>query len=186
MGIFQGAFKVITKPKLNPITLDEAKDALRVYNFNDDDSRILGLIKTSTAHAENFSSLSLMEQTVERYYDRWPSYNFSPDVWPLQSIDTIAYYDTQSPSTEQTLIENIDYYTDVNTIGGRIITIAGWPSVAIKPNAIRVRMTAGYATQEEVPDEIKEAIKVCIIRLYHGEKEWEDVFEDLLWHDRVF
>lgn len=156
---------VITAPTLEPVTVEELKKALRI-DFGDDDARLRALIKSARQWAEHYTNLHIMSQVVERTYEGWPGYEFPLDVWPIQSIDTVAYYDTASPSVEQTLTVNTDYYADSTTVGGKLRTIGGWPSVAVRPNAIRVRMTAGYSSADNVDPVIKEGIKAYCLHLY--------------------
>lgn len=176
--------ETITVPILEPVTLQEAKDALRV-EAGEDDTRLNGIIRAARMFAESFCGLKLMTQVLERTYDRFPATEFSLGLWPLQSIDSIKYDDTASPVVEQTLVENTDYYADIKTKGGRVRTITGWPSVAVKPGPIRIRVTAGYANQEAVPDSIKEGIKAYCVYLYDADELMETVAKSLLWPDRI-
>lgn len=169
---------VITAPTLEPVSVAELKKVLRV-DYGDDDARLRALIKAGRVWAEHYTNLHIMPQTVERTYEGWPGYEFKLDVWPIQSVDTVAYYDTASPSVEQTLTENTDYYADVTTVGGKLRTIGGWPSVAIRPNSIRVRMTVGYASADDVDEVIKEGIKAYCLYLY--DMMPIETAEDLLW-----
>jgi len=148
----------ITEPTDEPVTLQEVKDALRIED-NSEDVRIWNIIRASRMYAEDFCDLRLMSQVVELSFDNWPAYEFSLGVWPIISIDTVKYEDTASPVATQTLVANTDYYADITILQGRLRTITGWPSVAVKPNAIKIRMTVGYADQDSVPDQIKKGIK---------------------------
>ena len=179
-----GTLKIITGPTKEPVTLTEAKRSLGITE-DDDDSRIAGYIKSGRVFAEAFCGIKIMTQTVELSFDNWPSYEITLGVWPLQSIDSVKYDDTASPSAEQTLVANTDYYADTTTIEGRIRTLTGWPSVAVKPNPIRIRMTAGYATAELVPSNIKDAIMAYCGYLYELDPEMKDIAEDLLWSEKV-
>ncbi len=178
-----GTLTVITEPAAEPVSLPEAKEALAVEH-DDDDARINGLIKSARIFAERFCNLNIMTKTVERSYDSWPGSNIYLDVWPLQSIDSVIYNDTGSPVTEQTLVEGTDYYTDIVTIGGRVIAILGWPSVAAQPKPIRIRMTAGYLSAEVVPENIKDGIKSYVVYLYEAVPAMESIARNILWSER--
>lgn len=178
------ALTVITAPTDEPITIQEAKDALRI-DSNDEDVRIWNLIRTARQFAEDYCNLRIMTQVVELSMDLWPAYEFELDVWPIQSVDTVKYEDTASPTATQTLVANTDYYTDITTTEGRIRTITGWPSVAVKPNAIKIRMTAGYSDQDSVPDQIKEGIKAYCAYIYDSDPLMKEIAERLLWSQRI-
>ena len=175
-----GTLTTITEPTIEPVTVEEAKLALNIEH-DDDDIRIEGYIQAAREWAEKYLDKRIMTQTVERSYDTWPASIIDLDVDPIQSIDSIKYDDTSSPVTEITYTENTDYYTDIKTDGGRVVSINGWDSVADKPNAIRIRMTVGYTTQALVPFQIKEGIKAFVVYLYEQNCDMMQVAKDILW-----
>lgn len=175
---------VITEPADEPITLDEAKESLRI-EIDDEDTRIWNIIRAARMFAEDYLSLKIMSQVVELSFDQWPATEFKLGVWPIISVDTVKYEDTASPVAIQTLVADTDYYADITTIEGRLRTLNGWPSVAVKPNAIKVRMTAGYADQDSVPDQIKEGIKAYCAYIYDSDECMKDIAERLLWSARI-
>jgi len=166
-----GTLTTITAPTAEPVTLEEMKEALRV-DHTDDDSLIIGLMRAARMWAEAYLNKRIASQVVELSYDRFPSSEIYLGVWPIISIDSVKYDDTASPVAEQTLVANTDYYADKTTIGGRVKSISGWPSVAVKPNAVRIRMTVGYV-KDDIPDIIKEGIKVYTAALYDRDCELE-------------
>lgn len=174
-----GTFNIITEPTIEPITIDEAKDAIGITH-NDDDLRIDGYIKAARIFAEDFCDLKIMEQIVERSYDNWPSLVIKLNIWPLQSIDSVKYDDTASPVAEQTLAVDTDYYADTTTEGGRVGTISGWPSHASKFNPIRIRMTAGYASQALTPEDLKSGIKAYVVYLYTLDCDMRNTAKEIL------
>lgn len=183
MGIDEGTLTLIAAPTSEPITLDDAKDALRV-DYDDDDVRITGLIKVARQFAEGFTNLYFFTQTLERTYRDFPAYKFGLNVWPLQSIDSVKYYDTSSPSAQQTLTVNTQYYADVTVIGGAVEAYDAWPAVYDKPNAVAIRMTAGYSDIDDIPEDIKEGLRAYLHVLYHGDMAMEQVAKNLWWPHR--
>lgn len=179
-----GAFTVITEPTAEPITTSEAKVALRILH-DDEDDRVNQLIKTAREFAESFCDIYIMTTVVELSLDKWPAVSFSLNTWPLQSIDSIKYDDTSSPSVETTLTVNTDYYADVTTEDGRVTTITGWPSTQVKPNPIRIRMTAGFASAAVVPEQLKDGIKAYAAYLYDQDPDMEKAARKILWAQRV-
>ena len=178
-----GTLSVITPPTQEPITLSEAKEALRIEDTSED-ARIHGLIKAAREMAEDFLDLHIMTQTLDLTFSGWPATIIELDVWPIQSIDSVKYDDTSSPVTEQTLVVDTDYYADTTTIGGRVIAATAWPSTANQPNTVRIRMTAGYTSQDEVPEHIKDGIKAYVVYLYDKEPVMRDIAKNLLWSKR--
>ena len=134
---------------------------------------------------EGYCSIKICSQVVELSLDSWPSSVIKLGVWPIQSIDSIKYDDTASPTAEQTLTVNTDYYADTITINGRIVAISGWPSVASKFNPIRIRMTVGAVDQASVPNQIKEGIMAYCAYIYDSDILMKDISERLLWSERI-
>jgi len=179
-----GAFTVITQPTAEPITVLEAKGKLSILH-DDEDDRITGMIKSAREFAEDYCGIYIMTTVVELALDKWPSMDFNLNTWPLQSIDSIKYDDTSSPTAEVTLVENVDYYADTTTEGGRVSNIGGWPSLAIKPNPIRIRMTAGYSSAADVPYRIKEGIMTSVVALYDMDQDLDKAAKSILWQNRI-
>lgn len=152
-----GTLTVITAPTAEPVTLSELKSALGVDHSNDD-VELISLIKHAREIAEKYLNRYIMTQTLELSFDGFPAITIPLNVWPLASIDSVKYDDTASPSAEITLTVDTDYYADTTTEGGRIVAISGWFATYPSPNAVRIRMTAGYATADVVPAAIKRGI----------------------------
>jgi uncharacterized phiE125 gp8 family phage protein len=170
---------VTTAPTEEPITLSEAKQALAIEH-DEDDIRIDGYIETARQFAEQYCDIKIPSQVVQRSFDNWPSTEIDLDVWPLQSIDSVKYDDTASPVAEQTLTADTDYYRDTITEGGRVRTITGWPSHAVKPNAIRISMTAGYASRSAIPQTLKDALKAYVVYLYEQDCDAQEIAMNIL------
>ena len=179
-----GTLRVITQPTIEPLFLHEVKEALRI-DFTDDDLRLVQLIKAARMYAEAFCDLKLLTQTVERSFHKgFPCTDIELNVWPLQSVDSVKYDDTASPSVEQTLTVDSDYYADIITNGGVVSAVTGWPSTAYKPNSVRIRMTAGYTARDGIPQTIKEGMISYIIGLYEGEDGYLTAADNLLWQNK--
>ena len=186
-----GTLSVITEPTIEPVTLTDAKALLGVTH-NDDDTLITSYITAARQFAEKYTSLRFITQVVEWQLEAWPAWGFNLDIWPLQSVDSIKYDDTDSPIAEQTLVVNTDYYADVEIEGGWVETIGGWPSVTTRPGPIRIRMTAGYADSsaspidlaDNVPEGIKTGIKLYVKFLYESDPCSEATARSVLWHFR--
>lgn len=179
-----GAFTVITPPKIEPVTLEEAKGSLKILH-DDEDDRISALIKTGREYSESFCGIRIMTTIVELSFDYFPASSFGLSTAPLQKVDSVKYLSTGSPQTQITLTENVDYYADVTTQGGRLTAIGGWPSAARQPNSVKIRMTAGYIDASLVPEQIKDGIKAYIVYLYDTEESMLNTARSILWPQRI-
>lgn len=182
-----GGTKQTSAPAVEPVTLAEAKDQLRVCH-NADDTRITNLIVAARQQAEMVSRRQFITATWELKLDDFPlgeDYIKLPYP-PLQSVTSIAYIDADGVS--QTLASSV-YDVDTHREPGRI-TLAynqSWPTIRDQENAVTVTFKAGYGDAAgDVPDAVKEAIKLYIEDLYDGRSmEDDDNALALLWGVRI-
>jgi len=179
-----GTLTTITAPVDQPITIQDARDACRLID-TDNDSILLGMMETAIDWAEKYTNKRLMTQIVELSFRRFTAYSYSLGVWPIQSVDSIKYTDTGSPQTVQTLVSGTDYLTDLTVYGGRVEAISGWPSVADIPNACKIRMTVGYSSADNVPKLFKNGIKAYIAYLFNADEVYKKIAEDILRPERI-
>jgi len=172
--------KLITAPASEPITLDEAKDHLRV-DVSEDDALITTLIVAAREAAEHITGRALMQQTWElaldcfhdiedcdlRYRIGRHAYRINIPKPPLVSITSVKYYDTDG--TLQTMASS-DYQLDDHSEPARLMPAYGtcWPSTRDQANAVMIRYVAGYADAASVPQQIKNWMLLRIGMLYEN------------------
>jgi uncharacterized phiE125 gp8 family phage protein len=163
---------LITAPTVEPITLDEAKDHLRVeIEDSDQDTVIKDLITAAREYAENYTHRALVTQTWDVWFDRWPSGDYIElPKPPLQSVTTVSYTDYEGSSTS--LVANTDYVVDTDSLFGRVVLEYDktWPTATLHPkNPIKVRFVSGYSpTSDSPPDyraNVPKAIKSAMLLL---------------------
>ncbi len=150
---------VKTPPADEPVSLEDAKDHLRV-DTSASDAQIAAQIQAARERAERYLGRSLVTQTLELRLDAFPSVIDLPRP-PIQSVDLIEYID---PDVDT---QTLGQFT-VDREGARIIPAAGndWPRTLATVNAVTVEYTAGYGGPEDVPQAIKQAILLTVERLY--------------------
>lgn len=180
--------ELVTAPAVEPLTLAEAKEHLRVEtDFTKDDNLITNKIKTAREKVESMAKQSLINTTFDFFLDGWPGTRVYRDrvpdgpgrywgrvielpVCPLVSVTTITYLDASD--TEQTLSPST-YRVSTGKPG--IITLKrseSWPTAPIQTDAIRVRYVAGYgATGASVPSCLKDAMLYALGCLYENRGE---------------
>jgi uncharacterized phiE125 gp8 family phage protein len=134
--------KVVTQPIGEPISLDEAKNHLRI-DQDDDDALIRALITAARKYCELVQGRVYAEQTLEETWDYWPSVMKLP---MLQSVESITYKD--SAGTVHTVEPSI-YAVDTDSYVPRVVPRSGqqWPPFIKWPvSAVRARYVAGYET----------------------------------------
>lgn len=155
------AIKIITPPAIEPITLEEAKNHLRV-DGNNDDLLILGLIKQARAWCENYQNRSYITQTLEIILDAFPKGNaiVFNSCSPVQRVESIKYYDI---SNQEQIFDQGNYIVDSDSFVSRVVLNRGkhWPKTELQSaNAVRVQVVAGYG---DISDKVPETIKWAII-----------------------
>lgn len=153
----------LVTPAIPPITIEEAKQHLRV-DFDDDDVLIETYVKAATAYAESFMGRSLGDQTWDYTIDAYPADGVLELPRP-PLLEVVQFDDGNSPSFD-------DY--EVDLAGSRIYLPVGgtWPTSTLSANVARIRFRAGYVDLSaspvvgEVPDDIRNAILLIVGSLY--------------------
>lgn len=173
-------------PYTEPVTLDEIKDHLRIVDFTDHDSQLIGLITASREWVESYTGRALIQQTWKYYLQDWPSGDeFELPFPPLQSVTSIKYTDSDDDETEW---DSTEYEVDTDSEPGRVILAYGytWPSTTLHPkNPIKVEFVAGYDSEGSpadylvnIPQAIKAAILLDIEINYDRAKPDIEIFKD--------
>jgi uncharacterized phiE125 gp8 family phage protein len=138
----------------SPVSLDEAKDHLRV---------VTSLCLAATDFAEKFQNRTFVKRTRTMVLDAFPTVIRPP--WPPLISAVILYVDADG--ADQTLAA-ANYRVDAVTEPGRITVAYGlsWPTIRAVTNAITITYLAGYGTAAAVPDDVKAAIKLIVGHLY--------------------
>lgn len=173
MGLIQ-----TTPPAIEPLTLDQAKDHLRVdQDVNDDDAIIASLIVAAREYAEAYTHRALITQEWQLTLDEFPRAHHYAERMPrefrlpkpkLQSVGSITYVDDSDVT--QTLDPAL-YIVDATSVTGRIALVrhACWPWAWRQANSVTVPFTCGYGdTADDVPAAIKQAMLLSIGSWYEN------------------
>lgn len=160
----------ITAPPVSAISLNEAKDHLRV-DLVEEDSLIQRLTHAATGMVEgpHGVGLALVEQQWELSLDYWPAVIDLP-LYPVQSVDSITYVDGDGNS--QTLS---NFQAAVNRNPATIAPAVDerWPNARDQLEAITVTFTAGYAKdgtdyRANIPEDLRAALLLLVGHLYEN------------------
>ena len=151
-----------TPPAGYPVSLDEAKDHLKVP-YNDEDALIQTFIGAATNYAETHTRRALMERTFTYYLDKFPDVPTIELPKPkLSAVSSVKYYDISD--VLQTLASS-KYGVDTVSEPGRIRLVEGeiWPDVKDrKLNAVQIAYTAGYINSWSIPPAIRTAVLLMV------------------------
>lgn len=179
-------YKLVTAPAMEPLSLPEAKNHLRL-DVNDDDTLIGLLITAARQYAEQKTGRSFCTQSWAYILDSFPgalSYPAVPfgsefslpasaillEKGPVASVDSIQYLDMTG--TLQTLSSTV-YTADLTGTLTRITPKFGkiWPPVLPQIAAVTVNFTAGYGLAADVPQGIKQWLLLRIGALYENRED---------------
>lgn len=179
-----------------PITLAEAKLHLRLDPdvAHPDDTLIASLITAARIHCENFSGRTYMTTTRHLYLDAFPRGEIRLPYPPIQSVTSVEY---KASSGAPAAVPTANYVVDIVSEPGRIALAYGasWPSTYPEINAVHITYVAGYGAADDVPENVKAAIKLKLTALYErrGDEErsfvtdiLEDAIQALLTPDRIW
>lgn len=165
----------VTGPSSYPVTLAEAKDHCRV-DFPDDDSYITRLIAAATAqldYANGILGRALITQDW-KVEVALPDYTINPrgairlPVTPVQSIQSMGYYDSSNASQSltvgdfQLINRNWTCYVIPNAT-------TNWPGLYNREDALSVTFRAGFGDDSTaVPENIKSALLFLLAHMYEN------------------
>jgi uncharacterized phiE125 gp8 family phage protein len=178
--------RVRNEPRVEPVTLAEARRWLGMTDDNDtdQDAEIQLLVKAFRRYAEKRTGRRFVDQDLELVLDCWPRTRaIELPVAPIVAIDYVRYINTSgaltsfyegagSPNVGQSLVD-----IDVQSQPGRIQPAFGesWPSIRGGDfNSIRIGFTAGYGTGGSpedlsvIPEELKVWLRVRLATLFEN------------------
>jgi hypothetical protein len=164
-----------------------------------DAALVASLISGVTKRVESFLDRKLTSQVWSIYYDYFPR-TVNQDAWwdgtkdgavsllysqerflelpfgPCITVSSVATFDETDGSTA---MDASNYSVDTISPRPKIALKSGgvWPSTTLRPvNGVKVTATFGYGTAAEVPQDIKEAIKIAVSNFYEhrGDAEMTD------------
>jgi len=159
-----------TAPLIEPMTLQEAKDHLKV-DLGDDDSFIIPLIVVARREAEEFMERALVTQTWEYFLDAFPGKDTTAILLPrppLQTLTSIKYIDTDG--ILQTW-SNTLYKVDDKREPARIVPAfnESYPDTRVEINAVTIEFIAGYGLNaQDLPEDLVHAMKLIISDRYEN------------------
>lgn len=161
--------QLITEPAVEPVSLGEAREHLRVTH-NEEDAVISALITAARVTVETVTRRSFITQTWRLYLDQFPlERGIKIPHTPVQSIVHVKYYDENG--AQQTLPAG-DYWLDSVSAPARLSLreAKDWADTeADRPNSVEITYLAGYGSAPtQVPAPIRHAIKLLVAHLYEN------------------
>lgn len=169
---------LVTTPSVEPVTLAEVKQHLRV-DTTDEDTLIATLITAAVDYVSGrngYTGRVLVQQTWDYYLDAFPSGAIEIPLPPVQSVTSITYKDRDGAS--QTLATSV-YSANTTREPAQIVLKQdqAWPETYQSWDAVKIRFVAGYVPTSAdsptdfasgVPAAIKAAILLTVADLYEN------------------
>lgn len=149
---------VSVAPSTYPITLEEAKNYLRV-DYSGDDTLINTIIKVATEHAEKYCNRSISQKTVVFSYRNFMQRLILPYP-PYRSITEVK---TKFEGEETVLTVNTDFY--IEGISDKLINFKKY----YENTEVIITADVGYSV---VPETLKGAILKIIAKLYEYRQDY--------------
>lgn len=155
------AASIAVEPALEPLSLIEAKEHLRV-EYGEENQYIQNLIRSARYTCEQLTQRVYIQRTLDQKHECW-AWQLEVFPGPLQTISSVKYFD--SDGVEQTVDDSL-YFANpaASTYGIRFTTDFTFPTLHLsRPAPITVRYVAGYSTDPlSLPEHIRQAMLLLI------------------------
>lgn len=170
--------RIVTQPAVEPVTLTEVKQDLRI-DHTDDDIKLARFISAARWWAERRIQGKIALQELEFAFDGFPTAEVKLPVGPVASIVGVFYDDEAGLEVE---MPGGDYWLDNTSDDAWLFPETGWPSTLVAVNSVRIHYMAGYAVLADVPAHLKQAIRLKVQELYDG-GDYTRAIEDLILNE---
>lgn len=159
---------VTTEPETNlVVSLAEAKEHLRIVPDNTvDDAYITALIEVAVTYLEIYMRRPLMPQSWTWGLSNFPIYKFYFPLTGVTGVTEVSYYDE---SNEKQVVSPDLYILNLLANPQEMMFINTPTDISLTALApIRIVFNCGYATKEDIPKAIKQAILVMVAYYYRN------------------
>lgn len=163
--------RVVTAPAVEPVSVDEAREHLRLQ-VQDDDVYVAGLIQSAREYTEAYCHRAIVTQRVEILLPEFADEIELPRG-PVTALKTLKYLNT---SNVETTLVNADadpavtsslYELDTTTEPNRLLLAYNqvWPDTLTWWSAVRIQYQVGWAA-DAVPAAMRQALLLLVGQMY--------------------
>jgi uncharacterized phiE125 gp8 family phage protein len=160
---------LLAGPAVEPITLTQAKQFLRVEH-DDDDDVITILIAASRRHVETQTRRALITQRWRLMRDEWPASGCLELLpAPVQTLEAVRVYKRDGTTLA---IDLASFTLDKSDAPARLcfrygMIVIAPPSPERYVNGIEIDVTCGYGDDpEDVPEPLRHALRMLLTHWY--------------------
>lgn len=153
---------ILNGPSAEPLTLTDAKRLLRI-DHAEDDALVLSLIKAARQRIEARTGRALMTQAWRIVMDDWPwGGRVALPVLPVQAVTAVRVFDGLGGSQSFTVpVYRLEPGTEPPVLDASAV-----PAPGKARNGIEIDVTAGYGTAADVPESLRQAMRLMIAHAY--------------------
>lgn len=168
---------VASEPTVEPVSVAEAKEHLRIVDFTDDDTYISGLISAARKWCEDYCDRTFADCQYTVAFDDFPAARIELPRPPLrlnsesaEATVSISYVDTdgstQTMTWAATGTQNFRVDKDFIPALAYPLYLETWPSVRIDDKSVQITYLAGYGSASATPQMVKHVIKMLVAHWY--------------------
>lgn len=164
-------------PEVEPVSISEAKEHLRIVDFTDDDNYIASLITAARKWCEDYCERTFADCQYTVAFDDFPHIRIELPRPPLrlnatasEATVTISYVDTggstQVLSWAQSGTQDFRVDKDYTPALAYPLYLETWPSTRIDDKAVQITYLAGYGDSRFVPKSVTHSMKMLVSHWY--------------------
>jgi len=158
--------ELVTAPTTALLDLAALRQRLRLP-FDDEDADLQAFLEVAAAQVESMLGRRLLPQTWRFWYDAVPSGRVIVLPEPVRSVGSVTTYATDDDVTGAVLASS-EYVVDV--VRGRLVVddaTTAWPPASLRDfRAVAIQAAVGYATAQDVPPMLTQAVQLLVQGLY--------------------
>ena len=159
------ALMLVTPPTVEPVTLAELKDWLKI-DTADEDVLLTAVIAAARLAVEAASGRKLLTQTWRWVLNAWPASPLELPVWPVQAVPAIRVYNAAGVAA--TVAATL-YQLSNAFLPPRLALLGATPQPGRALGGIEIDMTAGYGgAAAAVPEALRMAVRLMAAHLYEN------------------
>lgn len=148
----------ITGPAEEPVTLEEAREHLRL-DARDQDAMVTALITAARTVLEGETRRAFVTQEWRLLLDDWPGATVQLPLAPISAVSAVRLADADG---EACTLDEAHYDLALAGDPPRVVARAPWPAPQQRVYGIAIDFLAGYGAASDVPQPLKQAILMLV------------------------
>jgi uncharacterized phiE125 gp8 family phage protein len=166
---------VITPPDGEALSLDAAKDYLRI-GTDGEDALVTALVAAARARLEAASGLALVTRVLKQGWECWPRDVTRRGAWlgagPVTALVSVAVVDAE---------ETAELVTGRFRVRAGRLMLRPWMALPLVPEGGRIEAVfeAGYGVAGDVPEDLVLALKLLVLEAYRRGSAGSDLPDEV-------